>query len=109
MKQPISPVTLILVVIVVIAVIAGIFVIAANGNQANQKANTGQVGFHRVSQQSFRSEWVVQMQHPHRPVPERPQASKNCLRSDTEIHRESYKVSQSHRMNKRVGIAAMML
>jgi hypothetical protein len=44
MKQPISPVTLILVVIAVIAVIAGVFVIAANGNQANQKANTGPGG-----------------------------------------------------------------
>ena len=44
MKQPVSPVTLIIAVIAVIAVIAGIFVVATNGNQANQKANTGPGG-----------------------------------------------------------------
>jgi len=44
MKQSVSPVTLILVVVAAIALIAGIFVIATNGTQANQKANTGPGG-----------------------------------------------------------------
>jgi hypothetical protein len=44
MKQPVSPVTLILIVIATIAVIAGIFVVATNGTQAKQKANTGPGG-----------------------------------------------------------------